>query len=250
MKTFFTAWSLLTIVPLPVKFPFEAERMGRSALYYPVIGLILGGALFLGEKGLSFFFPSPLISLLLLLALVLITGGIHLDGFADTVDGLAGGNTPAERLEIMRDGRIGALAAVALFFLLALKLLLLASLPAAVRSQGWIAFPFVGRSMMVPAAFLSTYPRAEGLGKAFVGKIPSWAGAGAFAIFIFGMIFLFQFLGLMMALLLLSGSVLYERWISRRTGGITGDHLGCLCEGGEVLFLMMLYLVYPIEVKG
>lgn len=247
LGTFWTAWHFLTVVPLPVKVPFEIERMGRSALFFPVVGLILGAILVSFDAAAASFFPRPIVNLFLMLLLVLITGGLHLDGFADTVDGLAGGATPAERLEIMRDGRIGALAVVGLFFLLAFKFLALNALPEAVRWRGLLAFPFVGRSMMVPAACFSRYPRPEGLGKSFVGNVPLPALAGAAVIFLVGMLFLFRLEGLGAALLLTAAAFGAVRWMARKTGGITGDQLGALGEGAEVLFLILLYSFYRPE---
>ncbi|HLG22511.1 MAG TPA: adenosylcobinamide-GDP ribazoletransferase [Candidatus Manganitrophaceae bacterium] len=244
MKSFLTAWHFLTIIPLPVKTPFEMERMGASALYFPLVGLALGGLLLLADGVFSPFFPKTMSSLFLLLILALLTGGIHLDGFADTVDGLAGGGTPEERLRIMRDGRIGSAAVVALFFLLAVKLLALSNLPDAVRWKGLLAFPFIGRSMMIPAAYFSEYPRDSGLGKAFIGKVPLQAGAGAFAFFVFGIFFLFQYKGLMIGMGLTAVSILFVRRMVRKMGGITGDCLGALGEGAEALFLILLYSFY------
>ena len=247
MGSFWTAWHFLTVIPLPVKIPFEVERMGRSALYFPVIGLILGGILLAFDAAVVSFFPRSIVNLFLLLLVVLMTGGLHLDGFADTVDGLAGGATPEERLEIMRDGRIGALAVVGLFFLLTFKFLALNALPFEVRWRGLLAFPFVGRSMMVPAAYFSIYPRPEGLGRSFVGKIPLLSGIGAMLIFLLGILFLFRLKGLLMAVLLMAGAFLTVRWVARKTGGITGDHLGALGEGAEVLFLILLHSFYRPE---
>lgn len=247
LGSLWTAWHFLTVIPLPVKVPFEAARMGTSALFFPVVGLVLGGLLLAFDAAAGSFFPSPMVSLALLLLLALMTGGIHLDGFADTVDGLAGGATPAERLEIMRDGRIGALAVVGLFFLLTFKFLALSALPGEVRWRGVLAFPFVGRSMMIPAAYFSTYPRPEGLGRNFVGKIPLSSIAGAAAIFLSGMLCLFQLKGLMLAALLAAASFVAVRWMAGKTGGITGDHLGALGEGAELLFLILLYSFYRPE---
>lgn len=247
LGSFWTAWHFLTVIPLPVKVPFEVARMGASALFFPVIGLVLGGVLWVFDSAAGSFFPRPMVSLALLLLLVLMTGGIHLDGFADTVDGLAGGATPAERLEIMRDGRIGALAVVGLFFLLTFKFLALNALPGEVRWRGVLAFPFVGRSMMIPAAYFSLYPRPEGLGRNFVGQIPLSSIVGAMAVFLSGMLFLFQLKGVMLAALLTAASFPAVRWMARKTGGITGDHLGALGEGAELFFLILLYSFYRPE---
>ena len=102
---FLAALQFLTI--LPVKRNFTSEQIGRAAVWFPVVGLIIGAILFGLHYVLKLLLPSGVVNGLLLAALVLLSGGLHLDGLADTIDGLAGHRTPERRLEIMRDSHIG-----------------------------------------------------------------------------------------------------------------------------------------------
>ena len=99
------ALQFLTI--LPVKRNFTSEQMGRSTVCFPVVGLIIGAILLGLHYVLIFCCLRLLLMRLLLTVLVVLSGGLHLDGLADTIDGLAGHRTPERRLEIMRDSRIG-----------------------------------------------------------------------------------------------------------------------------------------------
>ncbi|MEK7828969.1 MAG: adenosylcobinamide-GDP ribazoletransferase, partial [Deltaproteobacteria bacterium] len=105
MKGFIYALQLLTIIPIKIKDTVEERELGRSTAFFPLVGAVQG--LFLVGANLIFsrFLPIEIASVFILVTLILSNGGFHLDGFADTIDGLAGGNTKEERLEIMRDSR-------------------------------------------------------------------------------------------------------------------------------------------------
>src|SRR5262245_46438983 len=103
----------LTIVPLPERVNAGAEALGRSAAWFPVVGLAIGLAVAAVEQVGARAFPPLLASLLTVTAWKLVTGGLHLDGLADCLDGLAGRDAQ-HRLAIMRDSRIGAFGAVGL----------------------------------------------------------------------------------------------------------------------------------------
>ena len=122
------AFQFLTL--LPVKRSFTAEQIGRSTIYFPIVGIIIGLVL----AGLNFVFgvlPASLANILLVAALAISSGGLHLDGLADTFDGLAGHRTPEQRLEIMRDSRIGGFGAIALGLFLLIEYVSLNSIPTA-----------------------------------------------------------------------------------------------------------------------
>src|SRR5207244_542235 len=123
--------------------PRGADSLGRSAGWFPVVGVVLGAALAAGDRGLSWLFPPILAALLTLTAWKLLTGGLHLDGLADCLDGLMGRDRE-HRLSIMRDSRIGVFGAVGLILILLLELTALAGLPAGLRWRGLVAAPAVG----------------------------------------------------------------------------------------------------------
>ena len=120
----------LTIVPLPGVVPGRADSLGRAAVWFPAIGLGIGAVLFGAERVTAVLFPSLLAALLTVTAWKLLTGGLHLDGLADCLDGLAG-HDAEHRLAIMRDSCIGAFGAIGLILFLLLEVVAVAELPSA-----------------------------------------------------------------------------------------------------------------------
>ncbi len=86
---FWIALRFLTILPSPFRGEPSPQKLGRSLGYFPVVGLVVGGILFGIDRGLSLLLPSVVVNALLIAALVILTGALHLDGFIDTCDGLA-----------------------------------------------------------------------------------------------------------------------------------------------------------------
>ena len=127
MKRFLIALQFLTILPLNIKGKIEEKDFGRSLIYYPIVGLLIG--LFLaGIAYISAFLPPLVTSVLILVAWMVITGGIHLDGFADTCDGFYGNRPKEDILKIMRDSRIGTMGAAGVVMLLLIKFATLSSI--------------------------------------------------------------------------------------------------------------------------
>src|SRR5574341_2648499 len=111
-RPFVFAWHFLTAIPLSrVHHEPTASELAASMAWYPSVGLLIGGGLAVTDLVLGSFLAPEVVNALLIVLLVLLTRGLHQDGLADTLDGLAGGWTPAERLLIMRDPRIGAIGA-------------------------------------------------------------------------------------------------------------------------------------------
>ena len=125
-QSFWLAVGFLTRIPMPVKIDYSQSLMNRSSLYFPLVGLLLGGLYGALFAGLAVFWSLPVCIGLVLAFHLWITGAFHEDGLADSMDALGGGYTVARRLEIMKDSRIGTYGAVALIMALGLKGLLLA----------------------------------------------------------------------------------------------------------------------------
>ena len=165
MSGLLAAFQFLTI--LPVKRNFTAEQIGRSSVYFPVVGLVIG-LILAGFHFVFRAFPPPVANLLLIALLAILSGGIHLDGLADTMDGIAGHRTPEQRLEIMRDSRIGGFGAIGLIFLLLIQYVSLNSIPSFPERLivfGLILAPVLSRWAMVNAIFVYPYARPTGLGR-------------------------------------------------------------------------------------
>ena len=145
--------------------------LGRSVSFFPLVGLVLGFALTGLAAALAGSVAPWLVAVLLAALLAVLTGGLHLDGFADVFDALGGGRGDRARmLEIMRDSRIGAHGAAALTLLLIAKVAALAQLVERRDLLSLLAFPTIARWLVALLVVLFPYVRAEGLGRAFSGE--------------------------------------------------------------------------------
>ncbi len=205
-----------------------------------MVGLVLGGLLAATDLLVDRLFAPEVANLLVLLLLVVVTRGLHQDGLADTLDGLAGGRAPVDRLAIMRDGRIGAIGATGLFLALALRYAGLLALPSQARLPVLLCMPAVGRWAMVVAAWAVPYARAEGgLAAPFLDHLaPRHVVA---ATLIIGAL-LSMLLGFGGAVTCLVSGVALARACTglcrRFFGGVTGDTLGATNEVVETSFLL------------
>lgn len=227
----------LTIVPLPARSGPNGCALGRAAGWFPVVGLVLGLALVAVERVTGRLFPPLLSVLLTLTAWKLLTGGLHLDGLADCLDGLAG-RDPGHRLAIMRDGSIGAFGAIGLILLLLLEIGALTELPEHRRWQAVLAAPVVARAMPIVVGRLFVPATGDGHGATFQRGVRPSAIPVAFALALlaaFAALGPAGLLALGMATLLALG---LGRFFTRRLGGVTGDVLGASVELAELVVLL------------
>jgi adenosylcobinamide-GDP ribazoletransferase len=239
IRRFLLAVQFLTIFPLRIGVVEEKDLSGSMA-FYPLVGAVLGVVLAGMAVFLHAFLPQVLAALFLLLAWVILTGGLHLDGLADTLDGFIGGKDKESALSIMRDPAIGTMGALGIFFVLAFKWGALY----AFYGKGLITLlVFVlatGRYLMVLGAFVSRYPHTEGAGKNYIGKIPLSIFLTASLFMLFIAVATFQIKGLFLLLAALGGSALWVVYCQRRIGGMTGDNLGALGEMSEAVLMLLL----------
>jgi adenosylcobinamide-GDP ribazoletransferase len=165
--TFPLALTFLTICPWPRPALARPEELARSMFWFPWVGTILGLVFWAVHLALAQTLPPLPAAGLLLTVTVIVTRGLHLDGLADTLDGLGGGRTPESRLAIMKDSRLGAFGAMALVLVLVLKFAFFSALGAKGKEPMLILFPVLSRWGMVLLAAVSPYARSEGgLGQA------------------------------------------------------------------------------------
>jgi adenosylcobinamide-GDP ribazoletransferase len=245
-RPFIFAWHFLTTIPLSrVHHVPTAAELAASMAWYPVIGLLIGGGLVAADVALHIILDSAVVNALLIALLVLLTRGLHQDGLADTLDGLAGGRTPADRLSIMRDPRIGALGATGLFLSLILRYAGLMALPHELRVPALYCMPAVGRWAMVTSAWISPYARAEGgLASPFLAHL-SWRHVVLSTLVLaVGLATAFGTPGAFVIMMAGAFVVLVGWWGCRSWfGGITGDTLGAANEAIEILFLLFVPLL-------
>jgi adenosylcobinamide-GDP ribazoletransferase len=242
MTGFFLAWQFLTLLPGGIKDAEIGPRdLGRSAAYYPLVGLLLGMILW-GTYGLlSHAFPRTLCEGLAILLLVILTGALHLDGLADALDGLAAGKSAAERLQIMRDHRVGTFGAVGLILVLGIKFLALNSLPEEVLGRALLVSLALSRWSMVQLIYRAPYARPEGgLGKVFKENVRKGEMIMATAFSLILAVFLFRFWGAFLWLAVGVSALGIQVFFEKKIGGTTGDVLGAANEVHEVLGLLLI----------
>jgi len=238
MKRFILAFQFLTVFPIRTSFEVERGTLSGSMAYYPVVGAVQGAVLAGVYAGCSLIFPSSITSAIVVTVLALTNGGLHLDGFADTVDGLAGGSTPKERMRIMKDSATGAVGAVFLVLFLLLKYLAVSELPEGARLQAVFLFPVVGRWAMVPMACWAPYARKEGgLGESFAAN----SYPVLIAATLLTALLLVALLGLQSLVILAAVGLmvlLFTVYFKKKVGGVTGDIFGFQSELAELFFLL------------
>ena len=252
IKKLFYALRFMTSLPLPWSENEDLEQVSRSSGLFPFVGLIIGGFLY-GTGVLGSFFFSPLaVGFLQTLFWVLLTGGLHLDGLADTVDGLGSRRDRERMLEIMKDGSVGPFGALALILQILLKTVFCAELNADFPLL-LILVPVTARWGQLIAIRFFPPARKEGMGIFFqqymtrneiiIGFITT-----LLCFIIFGQLLLMVPLLLLHALYVLISS----RIITGKLGGLTGDVYGFICETGEAVLLIttipLLSLVSYIEI--
>lgn len=239
------AGAFLTVLPLSSGVCMEPARLARSMGLFPLIGLALGLLLLLLDVLLGALLPRPVVDTLLILALVWLTGGLHLDGLADLTDGLAGGRTRQRALEIMKDSRVGALGALALVLAVLLKYVCLGGLEHQSRAAALVLMPAAGRWVQVMLAGCCSYVRPEGgTGGAFVEHLGRRETILASALLAMAAVALLGFKALVVLPALALGLGLQIRYFEKRLGGVTGDVLGAATELSEIFTLLVILSLY------
>ena len=243
MLPFWIALQFLSSLPIRLPGMPQPQELGRSLLFYPLVGLLFGGLLW-GLSALLAGAPLMLHAALLLTVWVLLSSGLHLDGLADSADAWLGGFGDRERtLTIMKDPRSGPIAVVTLVLVLLLKFCALLALIEQQNSAVLLVAPLIGRSALL-AVFLTTpYVRAGGLGQALADHLPRRAGWWVLGLSALGCVVLAGYAGLWALVLATAGFVWLRRVVMRRLGGTTGDTAGALLELLEVLVLVGLALI-------
>jgi adenosylcobinamide-GDP ribazoletransferase len=237
LRQFAAAVQFMTRIPVPA-FRFEPDMVLGGAKFYPLVGCLVA----LGAIGIQLLLrphlPSAITAIVVLTYLVLITGGFHEDGLADTADALGGGWTSDKMLHIMHDSRIGSFGTVALCLSLLARWGLLSVMPAARFPLYMIAAQVLCRWSTLPLGASMNSARQDGLGAKLAHNIPLSSAA-------IGSIFAFAIAGAALrihaavaiaavsAVTLLSG--LYFR---SQIGGVTGDCFGATNQLAEIAVYM------------
>lgn len=241
---FLTAVQFLTRVPVPHLKAFEPQWVARSALWFPLVGALVGLGSGVVLLAASQVWSGVLPALLAVAAGVLITGAFHEDGLADTLDGLGGGQTPARRLEIMKDSRIGTFGALGLGLVVAIKVSALAALPVGSALLALVAAHAGGRgaAVLVMRRFAYAGDRAGAKVKPVADGVTTTEAFMATALTLVALIPLL-FVAPLAALASLTGGAIAAFAVAlvarRLIGGWVGDTLGATEQVFEMAFLVV-----------
>jgi adenosylcobinamide-GDP ribazoletransferase len=242
------ALAFLTAIPTRLRDDEVNEADVAASRYaFPVVGLAIGLLLAALSLALSYARTAPLLSTFLLVAAwAALTGGLHLDGLADSGDGLFLWGDAGRRLAVMRDPRVGSFGLLAVVLVVLGKFAALSTLLGRRRALAVLGAAAVSRTLILVAAGLAPYARREGTGRTIVEATTVvdslWSVVAALA---FGALFAGE-VGLLASIAALLVSWGLSHLATQRLGGVTGDILGAIVELGELAYLVILGLFAPV----
>ncbi len=239
MKQFILMLQFFTKFYLPFEIEIEDEKFYSGVIYLPIVGLLIGIFLCAVYYVSNFLFSSAVAVVLTVLLEIFITGGLHLDGLADSFDGLYSYRDKERMLEIMKDSRIGTNGVLSIVSLILLKIALVLSVQKIYYLL--ILMPTVSRFMLVFISSISKYARKNGMGGFFIGRVKNNQFIIAFiCTLIINGIYIKSIIIIPFIMLC---TYLYRNHVYSKIDGITGDVLGALVEMSEVLYIMAFLLL-------
>ncbi|MFR0675347.1 adenosylcobinamide-GDP ribazoletransferase [Enterobacterales bacterium AW_CKDN230030176-1A_HGKHYDSX7] len=242
MLPFWIALQFLSSLPVTLPGMPTPRQLGRSLLWYPVVGAVFGTVLWLVSQALGGT-PAYLHAALLLSLWVMLSGALHLDGLADSADAWLGGFGDRERtLRIMKDPRSGPIAVVTLVLVLLLKFCALLALIEQGDGIALFVAPVIGRAALLALFLCTPYVRPGGLGEALAQYLPVRQGWWVLGTSALACLLCLGGAGLMTLCLVLVAFLGLRAAMMRRLGGTTGDTAGALLELLETVVVVGLVL--------
>ena len=238
MRDFLTCLEFLTRVRFSKRTDWRDEDFSRSVPYFPLVGLVIGSLLAAVNYGL-FYIETPLFLrvTLLLLAEIIITGGLMYDGFMDTADGVFSARSRERMLEIMKDSHVGSNAVLAIIILLLLKIAAYLELSGETLTWVLLTMSVATRTFMVVFIVNFPYARKEGIGHMFTKYAKPFYTYIAFAVCA-GIIAACGLQYLAVAGICFTVTLIIAQYLKTQLGGLTGDTYGALTECGNVIYLL------------
>lgn len=233
---FFSALSFLTIFPVG---KVRLDHSPRSPLFFPIVGLLIGLLCFGIDRIAGHFLFPELRALLVVFFLAFISGGLHLDGLADSADGLLSHRDRDKMLSIMHDPRIGTMGVLALFFCLTFKWVALIALKTPESVIWIIAAPGIARTALVAGLVAYPHAREQGGTHSIFYQKGRWSLLALVWVPMFIPFYQQWVWGLWAVALFISVFFIFNRYVMMKLGGITGDTLGALCEITETCVLLL-----------
>jgi adenosylcobinamide-GDP ribazoletransferase len=255
IKSFVMQLKFLTRLPF-FNVEFDGKKFAEGIIFSPIIGLLIGGILVLVFLLTSIFENIPVCAVAIVFAGIVITGGLHVDGLADTCDGLFSGREREKILDIMRDSRIGTNGTVAIFLLLAFKVILISAILQEMPDKFalipyMLVIPAIARNNIIITSGISDYARdTDGMGKSIVDNtgIKQIIIGTVITMAISIPIVQFKFIALFAVPVIFA--LIFTSYVKFKIGGITGDVIGATIEISEVLVLLTAFIMESSIFKG
>ncbi len=254
MNKFLNLLQFLTRITVSKNLKYNND-MSDAIKFFPLVGMVIGFLLSILYYLISIISGGDvnlLLASLLVMAEAIITGGLHIDGFGDSFDGLFSYRSKERILEIMKDPTMGTNGIVAIVFLIILKITAIEL--ALQKNMIWILFamPAVARFAPVAMSYKARSARKNGMGELFIGKCSRknfWLAflyallALVFSSFLYEKNYLKTILYSTSLLIIFIISILFRKSVYKKIDGITGDILGCITEMSELVFLIYILLI-------
>ena len=234
------ATAFLTRIPVPRRADFSLDDVARSQPWFPAVGLLISAILLAVDRIANRALTDPSVDVIVVVALIVITGALHLDGLADAADGLFGAHTPERRLAIMHDVHVGTYAIVAIVSVLALKWAGLIATPSSVRVETLLLVPCVARFAMVFAIGVFPYARGAGMGDGFRQRAWPLGVAIGGATALVAAVVLLGAGGILVVLIGSACAIAFGLLCQRLVGGLTGDLYGATVEITEATTFLVI----------
>lgn len=238
MKSLLLMLTFFTRIPVYYPYDYDERDFVKGIKLLPIIGLIIGVFLYIPSL-LEVYVNRSILIIIIWSIYLFITGGLHIDGLADTFDGIFTYGKKEEMLKVMRDSRLGAFGALSIIWLLILNLCLLYY----TENKLLIMIPVVGRASALLAAGISKYPREKGMGLAFVNSCGiKEVLIGLLFSIILGILFV-DIVTIIPILITFITVIILTKYIGNKIGGMTGDTIGAIIEISQSLFIFFCYIV-------
>ncbi|WP_286033656.1 adenosylcobinamide-GDP ribazoletransferase [Fusobacterium necrogenes] len=251
MKGIILLLKFMTRLPIGVEPKFDSDSIGKSMKFFPIVGMVIGLILFAFFWGFSGIIYTPMLMIVLLVIIeVILTGGLHLDGLADTFDGIFSYRSKQKMLDIMKDSSLGTNGGLVLILYFILKIVLIYELEMTIGLPSGIVFlltPVIARLNSVINCASAPYARATGLGKTFVDNTNGFGVIVATVLvllytIVIGYLFLLPVVMLIIIPIVMLFGFIFAKLMTRKIGGVTGDTLGAVVELSEILVILLIYI--------
>ena len=238
----------MTRIPIPIKVEYSEKQLGKGIKYFPLVGYLIGIIIFITGIVLNKYIDNKyIISLLLILIELKLVGLIHIDGLADSFDGLFSYRDKDRILEIMKDSRVGTNGVVVLIFYYLAKLILIAEIISRGDMRCLIIYPIIARMSTSVNAGFGVYARDNGMSTGIIGMNQVKDSIFSVILTLLLIILVYYNSGILKGLVMFVAGILFifyfRRVVYKKIGGITGDTMGASLEMTGLIVLLIVEII-------